>query len=493
MKLILRVILVFYAVLLVGCAHFKTLPAPDVEARGIWMSRFDYCEYSSTHDQDSIKYYITSTIEQAAQANFNMLFFQVRGNGDAYYNSNVEPWGHLLTGNFGENPGWDPLQLAIDEAHKYGIELHAWVNTFPAWRGPGEPPVTQPLSPYLAHPEWIVCDSSGIPQPITEHYTSFSPGIPAVHDYIISVVRDILENYDVDGIHFDYIRYPEGSIANRYSSDPVSVARFNSVEGNPLKLDWEDWQRDQVTAFMAKTYDAITTAKPWVKVSAAVLGTYKSNNWSAYNSVYQDARRWTELGKIDFIVPMIYHPRSHPTAPFMKRALLYKDNYTVDRYVFPGIGSFRYTRDEKPYTWKEAEGQVNDLRRQDFPGMVFFSSRSLHGKWESMGTKYFGNQAEIPAMEWKAPVELHAPQNVVVDLTDGIMTIKWEDTLNKVQVAAYDIYLVQNDEPAVLLGSVASGQTMIWSAEWERSLKPDSITIQAVDSRGNVSQFSSDK
>ncbi len=476
-------------ILVAGCAHFRPVPAPDVEARGLWMSRFDYCEYSATHDQDSIKYYITSTIEQAADANFNFIIFQVRGNGDAYYNSNIEPWGHLLTGNFGEHPGWDPLQLALETAHANGIALHAWINTFPAWRGPGEPPVTEPLSPYLAHPEWIVCDSAGVPAPITEHYTSFSPGIPAVHDYIISVVLDIIENYDVDGIHFDYIRYPEGSTNRGYSHDSISVARYNSPEGNPLNLDWADWQRDQLTAFMAMAYDSITAVKPWIKVSAAVLGTYRGGTWNAYNTVYQDARRWTELGKVDFIAPMIYNPRSHPTAPFMERARDYKDDFTVDRPVYPGIGSFRYTSKKKPYTWREAEGQVNDLRREGFAGMVFFSSRSLHGNWDTMKDKYYYNRAEFPAMDWKSTAELFAPQNVVVNSGAGMLSVSWTDSLNTSQIAFYDIYLLRDEAAPVLLGSVSAGDNTRWEVEWERS-NTGSIAVKARDRSGNESVFS---
>jgi uncharacterized lipoprotein YddW (UPF0748 family) len=188
------------------CAHLPPSPPPTKEARGVWMHRFEYCEGTSTHDQDSIRTYIADVINHAADANFNIVFFQVRGNGDAYYTPGLEPWGNLLTGNLGEDPGWDPLEFALELAHRRGLELHAWFNTFPAWRGREPPPETTPPSPYLMHPEWIVSDSSGIPMPLSDHYISFSPGIPAVHQYISEVVLDVVRRYDIDGVHFDYIR-----------------------------------------------------------------------------------------------------------------------------------------------------------------------------------------------------------------------------------------------------------------------------------------------
>ncbi|MFH1851715.1 MAG: family 10 glycosylhydrolase [Candidatus Neomarinimicrobiota bacterium] len=476
-----------------GCAHFRPVEPPASEMRAVWLSRFEYCRYTSSHDQDSIRAYISDTIEKAAQSNFNVVIFQIRGSGDAYYRSGIEPWGQLLTGKLGQDPGWDPLEYAVTEAHRQGLELHAWCNTFPAWRGPGVPPETVPRSPFLEHPEWLVCDSSGVPMPVTDHYVSFSPGIPAVHDYLVRIATDVVRRYDIDGFHFDYIRYPEQSPELGYSHDSISVALFNSSAGNPWKLDWEDWQREQLTQFVCKVYDAITTIKPWVKVSAAVIGSYTGNGWTAYNSVYQDARRWTELGKIDFIAPMIYHPRSHPTAPFMKRSLAWKNYYTVDRYVFPGIGSYRYNTDKKPYTWRETEGQVNDLRKEGFPGMVFFSAGSLDGHWESMRAKYFYNHADIPAMDWKPAVVLLAPQNVIADLSENLLTVSWMDTLNTTQLVAYDIYWDADSslsDSTLLLGTVPADSAFIWSTEWEGAPDSVNIALKARDGRRNESPFS---
>ncbi len=427
-----------------SCAHWGP-PPPAKEARAVWISRFEYCEYSPTHDQDSIRSYIANAIDQAAQANFNLIFFQVRGNGDAYYTPGLEPWGSLLTDTLGKNPGWDPLAFALERAHVRGLELHAWVNTFPVWRGNEPPPETTPRSPYLNHPEWIVCDSSGTPQPLSDHYVSFSPGIPAVHDYIIGVVKDIVQRYDVDGIHFDYIRYPEKSPEKGFSHDSISVARFNSPEGNPYRLDWEDWQREQLNQFVYQAYNELTALKPELKISAAVIGSYNEGGWNAYYSVYQDPRRWVELGKIDFIAPMMYWPRRHPDYPFAGLAEKWQEQLPPERYVFPGIGTYRYTSRKRNYNWREALAQVDVVRSHQLPGMVFFGSRSLTDRWESLRKQRFTNPANIPPMTWKDSLPPEPPTDLKMKIQKEEIILMWSPSPS-VDVRRYNIYVSKKPE-----------------------------------------------
>lgn len=408
---------------------------PAKEARAIWFSRFEYGNYSTTHDQDSIRNYISGIMISAAEANFNMVIFQVRGNCDAYYTPGLEPWGPLLTGEVGKDPGWDPLAFAIEEAHSHGLELHAWLNTFPAWRGTELPPDTvSPRPAILEHPEWLVADSAGNPMPMSDHYVSFSPGIPAVHDHIINVATDIVKRYAVDGIHFDYIRYPEGSPDRGYSHDSISVARFESEEGNPYHLSWEDWQRQQLNQFVYKAYNAITEINPWVKVSAAVIGNYNRTAWNAYNIVYQDPRRWTEMEKIDFIVPMSYWERAHPTQPFTEITELWHKYYTVNRPIFSGIGAYRFTPGNN-LDWSEAEGEIEAIRNLGVPGMVFFDASSLEGYYSKLANYDFATPSNIPAMPWKNLNIPNTPKNIQVDVTKDSVIFSWSipDTLNGIK------------------------------------------------------------
>lgn len=238
-----NLLLVILGVLLIGCG--RTIFTGKREARGVWMSRFEYATDRTRNDPSAGQELIRSTFERARAARFNMVFFQIRGNADAFYRSELEPWSAMLTGTLGKDPGWDPLAFAVEEAHRVGLELHCWINTFPLWRGETPPPETVPRQVFLDHPEWIVCDSAGNPMKVKgNEYVWGSPGNPDVRNHILDVVRDIAERYDIDGIHFDYIRYPEGSVTEGYSHDSVSVARFESPEGNPDRLSWEHWQRE---------------------------------------------------------------------------------------------------------------------------------------------------------------------------------------------------------------------------------------------------------
>ncbi len=479
-------------VLLWGCAD--PIPPPPVkEARGVWLTRYDYCGVSPTHDPDAIRTYIATVIDQAARAHFNLVFFQVRGNGDAYYTPGLEPWGQLLTGTLGEDPGWDPLEFALDQAHRRGLELHAWFNTFPVWRGRNPPPVTAPLSPYLAHPDWLVADSSGVPMPRTDGYISFSPGIPQAQAYIIAVAADIVTRYDVDGIHFDYIRYPDGAPQRGYSHDAPSVAAFASSRGNPFGLDWDDWQREQVTGFMVRAYNAVTAVRPTVKVSAATLGSYRDTGWNAYHATFQDPRRWSELGKVDFITPMLYWPRDHPTQPFTLRSLEWRDHFTLDRYVFPGIGSYRYAGAGEDLPWDEALGQIDDLRDAALPGMSFFEARSLQEHWDDLARTRFRRPANIPAMTWKDDLPPQPPTHLKVKLQDRSATLTWVPPEDD-DVERYNIYL-SPDLPLDTgdsrnLRIVTIGPRLVWTLELAgRDLKAY-VAVSALDAAWNESGLS---
>lgn len=414
-------------IILISISLFHNFTKPRLvsltarEMRGVWMSRFDYTQPFITHDSDSMKTYIRDSFRKFKEANFNAVFFQVRGNGDALYASRYEPWSVFLTGKLGQDPGWDPLAFAVETAHQLGLELHAWINVFPAWRGTTPPPVTQPLQPYLAHPEWLVCDSAGVPMPLSDHYISFSPGIPAVHEYLVKIISDIVSRYKIDGIHFDYLRYPEESEIRGYSHDPISCARFKSRAGNPLDLDWSDWQREQLTEFVAKAYNRITNLKPEIKISAAVIGSYKTAQWNGYSSVYQDARRWAEIGKIDLLIPMTYYSRNRSEFSFTAALKEWKSAIGRERQILPGIGAFNLE-------WKEIIEEIHDIRNNQLTGMVIFAASSLDDeRLHSLQTIEFKFPAIIPAMTWKDSIPPAMPTDFKINKIDSkFIEFNWQ-------------------------------------------------------------------
>lgn len=437
-KILVLAALVVAVLVLSGCG--RSVFTGKREARGVWMSRFEYTGEKTRNNPGAGRDVIRSVFEKARRAKFNMVFFQVRGNADALYRSEREPWSALLTGTLGQDPGWDPLETAVEEAHRLGLELHVWINTFPIWRGAAPPPESTPRQIFLDRPEWVVCDSAGIPMKVEGNdYVWGSPGNPEFRNHILGVISDIVGRYDVEGVHFDYIRYPEGTTARGYSRDSASIAGFVSPESNPHKLSWEHWQREQVNRFVFDAYNMVTAMKPWVKMSAAVIGKYTGAGWTAYDAAFQDPRRWMELGKIDFIVPMVYWERSHRTHPFVPLITQWRDRVAYERHVVPGISAGLQER----IGWSEISAEIAAVRDRGLPGVVLFSSAGLDKAWEVLGVDEFPYWSLPPVMLWKDSVPPPMPLNLSAERVPTGIALRWEAP-TKEEPLSYIIYRSEN-------------------------------------------------
>ena len=263
---------------------------PLREHRGIWVTRWTY----KSPDQ------VREIMDDVALAGFNAVYFQVRGQHDAFYASKLEPWARDLTGELGRDPGWDPLAIAVEAGHQRGLQVHAYLNAFPMWRGDTPPGETKPKHAWNANPDWTVADLDGSPMTLNEGYVFASPGNADVRRRLAEVAADVARRYPVDGIHLDYIRYP----GEPYGRDLASLAAWEA-EGRP---PFADWRRDQVTAAVQGVQTVVD-----VPVSAAVWGVY-TNRWGwadvseGRNDYYQDADAFTKTGAADALVPMIYWP-----------------------------------------------------------------------------------------------------------------------------------------------------------------------------------------
>ena len=391
------------------------------ETRAAWMSRFDYV--SADKSTDRMKSTILSSMRNMRAAKMNVVFFQVRGNADAFYKSDYEPWSALLTGELGKDPGWDPLQYAVETAHSLGLEIHVWINTFPAWKAKDNLPTeSTPRHVMLQHPDWIICDKNGDLMKPDEGYISLSPGNPDVRNHISKVVMDIVNKYDIDGIHFDYIRYPEETVKNGYSGDKISKERFASDEGNPKKLGWEDWERDQINQFISSTSDLIKQSKPYVKVSAAVIGSYSKAKWNGYSAVYQDAKEWLKEGKVDFIVPMSYLKLDDFTNAMKEWKTI------VDaKDVFPGLAAYK----ANDWGWKEIWEEVSYIRESGFQGFVFFAIGSLTKVWGELKDVQLTQWANVPETRSKSAGKPEDVESVSVErLDDNKVKISWKSPSN---------------------------------------------------------------
>jgi uncharacterized lipoprotein YddW (UPF0748 family) len=274
-----------------------------LETRALWVNRWEF----RTPDD------IRLLADRAADANFNALFFQVRGNANTLYASGLEPWMAGLGGDvLGADPGWDPLALAVEEAHARGLELHAWFNVYPAWLGETPPPPVEPEPMFsrfnrLFDDEWLAWDRQQQPMQLNSHYLWANPGHQAVQEHIAAVGHDIVSRYYVDGLHLDYVRYPGWE----YSRDPLTLAAVAEAQAAEPDLDRKEWQRRQVSQLVARLHDAIQRVKPGLTLSAAVWPVYLATWewWSAgdgYDGFCQDSVGWVQEQSVELICPMFY-------------------------------------------------------------------------------------------------------------------------------------------------------------------------------------------
>ena len=255
-------------------------------------------------------------IAAARAAKCNAVVVEVRKRGDAYYRNGLEPIASDV------EAGFDPLADLIQRGRTGSprIEVHAWLVAYNIWNSQNSSPV-QPDHPFNRHPDWLTQNNAGATWDGGNY--QFDQAHPAVQEHTYNVVMDILRRYDVDGIHFDYIRYSErGSNRNNqpWGYNPVSVARFKTLKNrtstpSPTDSEWLQWRRDQVTAFLRKVYLNAWATKPHVRISAALipwstppadmsLATWQ--NTEAYSRVLQDWRAWMEEGILDLACPMVY-------------------------------------------------------------------------------------------------------------------------------------------------------------------------------------------
>ncbi len=395
------------------------LAGDNEEFRATWVITWEYINSSLSTDQNKTR--LVKILDDHKKANMNAVLWQCRQSGTAYYPSSFEPWGYYA-GN--QDPGYDPLALAVEEAHQRGLELHAWFNVF-------QTSSTYPGAPAKIHPEWICRDQSGIP--MTESI-SISPGLAEVREYTIKVAMEIVRKYDIDGLHLDYVRW------NEYTNSPLSkklakiaeteqqfdgaiseeqIADLNENKSGRYLYDylhpfsggvptgfssWEEWWRWSVTEFVRVLHDSIQSVKPWVRLSAAVLGKYNWDYWQGYGTVYQDAALWFNEGYVDQLTPMHYH---WTTGADFRRMLVGPGEQCWRPYIQPGITAGRlYTVGPGSYqfanqnVWSRHANVVETVRDiQWVDGFQFFSYGSWedYNYWQQAKNLFFDRKTKIRA------------------------------------------------------------------------------------------------
>lgn len=311
--------------------------AGQPELRGLWVDTW--------HSALRTPAEVEALVRTAREGNFNALFAEVRKRGDAYYRSRFEPLAWDV------QPGFDPLAYLISLAHNPNlgrrIEVHAWIVTYNVWNNQSTLPPQQD-HPYRLHPEWLTESVSG--QKWDGSNYAFDPGHPDVQQHTYNVAMDIISRYDIDGLHFDYIRYA----GNEWGYNPVAVALFNAANGEsgrPAPNDswWMQWRRDCVTRLLRRVYISAAAIKPEVKISAATITWTPTattfSSWlkaAPWSKVLQDWRGWMEEGILDLNVPMAYFRQETHATAYLEWSRFAKQ-HRFERHVAVGLGGYLNT------------------------------------------------------------------------------------------------------------------------------------------------------
>ena len=377
-------------------------PSASTEFRGLWVVRGTLTSPEG----------IARAVTLARQGGFNAILVQVRGRADAYYGSRLAPRGEDV-----EAPqrDFDPLTCAIQEGRKAGLEVHAWVNLFLAWNPTRRPPES-PDHVLTRHPEWFMRSSDGIDmgrmdldgvdlvrRGVEGRY--LSPAVPEVREHLVDVVEEIVRGYDVDGVHLDYVRYPNrhydfgllsrAAFLRQYQFDPLALlgdgGKSQGLEGDRLRMQalWQRWRTEQVSKQVEAIRALLDRLAPWAKLSAAVKPDFED----AYYENGQDWIGWINRGIVDFVVPMFYVGSSREIETQIKEAR----KYVKKGHLYAGIGVWN----QSP---SETAAQIEVARRLALQGVALFSYDSLIGGGEILDRLRegaFRHPARVPRMRWK--------------------------------------------------------------------------------------------
>jgi uncharacterized lipoprotein YddW (UPF0748 family) len=397
-----------------------TMPPPITrEMRGLWIATVRNIDWPSrpglTAEEQRAE--LTYILDRAAAAGFNAVMFQVRPAADALYRSSLEPWGAMLTGLQGVDPGYDPLDVAIEEAHARGLELHAWINPFRV----GVSADTALLAP--THSFWARRD-------VVHVYGSqlwFDPGEPEVHDHTMSVVRDIVQRYDIDAVHMDdyFYPYPESDSAGTRIEFPDSA----SYERSGSALSRDDWRRDNVDRFVERLYREVHELAPAVKVGVSPFGIWRPghppgvNGFDAYAAIYADAKKWLQEGWVDYFAPQLYWAIDAPQQSFPALLDWWLAENTMSRYVWPGLATYRVNNGSPTsFDIDEIPEQIGIVReRPSGTGYIMFNTTtSLRDDVATAIAPLQQAHAIAPAFTWLDGTPPPAP---TLTVTDGTVAI----------------------------------------------------------------------
>jgi uncharacterized lipoprotein YddW (UPF0748 family) len=383
-----------------------TAPPVDREMRAVWVASVSNIDWpskpglSTREQQDEL----IALLDRSAALRLNAVILQVRPGGDALYASPHEPWSEYLTGQMGKapEPYYDPLEFAVNEAHRRGLELHAWFNPYRA-RHPSAK--STPTASHISRTHPSLVKTYG-------RHLWMDPGESAIREHSIRVVLDVVKRYDIDGVHIDDYFYPYKERDRRGNvidfPDAPSWRRYVSSGG---RLARDDWRRANVDSLVHQVYRAIKASKPWVKFGISPFGIWRPGyppqitGLDSHAELYGDSRKWVNEGWGDYFTPQLYWPIDRENQSYPVLLEWWVEQNRKGRHMWPGNYSDKVGLGSTGWEAQEILDQIRATRAQrGATGNVFFSMRSFMngttGLPEKIASGPYATRALVPASPW---------------------------------------------------------------------------------------------
>ncbi len=417
------------------------------EFRGAWIATVFNLDWPRAATPAEQQAELLLMLDRLEEAGINAVFFQVRSACDALYDSPLEPWSFWLTGRQGAapDPWYDPLAFAVREAHRRGMELHAWFNPYRAQASTAYEASADHVT--RTHPEWILQFGQ---------LRTLDPGRAAVRDYVTRVIMDVARRYDIDGVHFDdyFYPYPPNQISTEDAATFAEESRgFASLS---------EWRRDNVNIFIAQVADSLRALKPALKFGVSPFGIWKNgvpegiHGLDSYDVIFADPTAWLAAGTVDYLVPQLYWPFGGPQ-DYDKLASWWAEQVR-GRHLYTGHALYRADSETNAGTLfspEEIPGQVRFNRGSpDIQGSVFFRARNLthhssQGFAELLKTDLYRYPALAPPMAWKVSQPPAAPGGLkLASIGDREVELAWHPVEGARRYAVYRVRSPTRPEPA---------------------------------------------
>lgn len=393
------------------------------EIRAVWLTTYGGLDWPASpahlpQETRAQQEALRTMLDRLQAAGINVVLFQSRIRATTAWESAIEPYDGVFAGSTGSRPGYDPLRFAIEECHRRGMECHAWIVAFPLGK-----------HPELARKRPELCRRAG-----TDWY--LNPAAPGTPAYLASLCAEVTRRYDVDGIHLDYIRYPEPAIPFRDDAEWQKADRSRYP-------DKRSWRAAAIDRCVQAVHDSVKALRPYVRLSCSPIGKYadlarySSHGWNARDAVGQHAQEWLRRGWMDMLFPMMYFDGLH-FYPFLADW----HEHESGRWVAPGIGIYQLSPAERDWPLEAVQRQLAVVRGLGLAGQAYYRARFLtddvKGLYGWLARSYYRQPALVPAMTW-ADSEAPAPPKPQARREGRRLCITWPPVTDSTPVS-YNVY-----------------------------------------------------